>query len=962
VIPLDREFVIGRASQVTEGTLGGDPELSRIHARVSEVEGQLTIEDLGSSNGTFVNDRRIDAPTRLETGDTIRLGSTTLTFEHEPDRAVTAVRVAAPEATRARPVLPPPADQAGASEPELRVVAGRSTGTKIPVSREPLVIGRATGPGELAGDPELSREHAKISRANGSVLVEDLGSTNGTFVNGRRIAEPTVAGPGDAIWVGASTLMITPAGVAESQLTPAEPPPPCAESGLLSKLAGISDRHPKRVLSGIAIFFVIAVVLGAPVAGMLHANDPFNDPSSQSVRVNKLIGKATGELPGAQVIALITPPGGVNAPGTRATVAATAAAIRSDPTVTRTLTYYNTRSRDFVSRDGRSTYVAAFFKNVSDNDASNAASRLLDRVQKPPTVILGGPAVASQQLGSQVGADLGKAEGLAFPILFILSLFVFRGVVAALMPLFVGAITVLGTFLVLRIVNSFLPMSQFALNVVIGLGLGLSIDYSLFVVSRYREELAKIGMEGSRSQSYGAIPRSEAEGKFPGSESEALRRAMYTAGRTIMYSATTVALALATLCVFPMPFMYSMGLGGAITALMAVTVALVALPAMLAVLGPRINALAPASWQRAAQRTARQEREGAWYRLSQAVMKRPGPIAAISAAVLIALGIPAYGIKFTGVDASAIPSGLSSRTVDNVLSTQYPTDASSQITALVRAPVSARPQITALAAQLRSLPGATTSGGPPVALAGGYFTFAVLPQHRPLNAATINLVKQIRGHPSPQVQASGATAAFLDQKSTISAGVPLVVALLCVLTAVVLFLMTGSLILPIKSLLMNFLSLTAAFGLLVLIFQDGNLEGVLGFQSLHAIDLSQPVLIFAIAFGLASDYTVFLLTRIKEARDAGNSNRDAVAIGLERTGRIVTQAAVLFCVAIGAFSISSIIFIKEVGVGTALAVIIDATIIRALLVPSLMALLGEWNWWAPGPLRRLHNRIGLSEG
>ncbi len=757
----------------------------------------------------------------------------------------------------------------------------------------------------------------------------------------------------------------------EAAPTPAAPP---QKPGLLSRLAGLSDRHPGRVLAAIGVFFVITVVLGAPVAGMMHANDPFNDHSSQSVVVNRLIGNATGERPGPQVIALVTPPGGVSAPGAHAMVASVAAEIRQDPTVTRTLTYYSTASRSFVSRDGRSTYVAAFFKNVSDNDASEAAKRLLDRVQKSPTVLLGGPAVAGQQLGSEVGKDLGKAEGLAFPILFILSLFVFRGVVAALMPLFVGAITVMTTFLLLRIVNSFLSLSQFALNIVIGLGLGLAIDYSLFVVSRYREERAKVAHDGSparggdqrrvdpSSQAGGALPRGEADAaQIAGAEREALHRAIHTAGRTISYSAVTVALALATLCVIPMPFMVSMGLGGAITALVAVSVALLALPALLAVLGPRIDSLAPARWQRAAQRTATQQQEGPWYQLSQAVMRRPVPIATACVVVLLALGLPFTGIKFIGVDASGVPTGLSARTVDDTLLRDYTTDASSQITALVKAPPSAGAQVAALAAQVRGLPGALPAGSPPTSLPGGYWTFAVLPAQRPLAAETIGLVKSIRAHGGLKIEASGATAQFLDQRATISGLLPVVAIILCVLTFIVLFLMTGSVILPLKSLLMTFLSLSAAFGVLVLIFQDGHLQGLLGFQSLHAIDISQPILIFAVAFGLSSDYTVFLLTRIKEARDAGYPNRESVAIGLERTGRIVTQAAVLFCVAIGAFATSSIVFIKEVGVGIAVAVLIDATIIRALLVPSLMALLGERNWWAPGPLRRLHNRIGLSE-
>jgi len=841
-----------------------------------------------------------------------------------------------------------------------------------------LTIGRdcaQDGPlGSLSGDLELSRRHANVWDAGAAPMIEDLGSSNGTFVNDRRIDAPTALHPGDTITMGNMTLTVERAADPEAtvvrsvdpELTrvrrvpaaprsaatppaspappapaspPASPAPPSTRAGLLGRLAALADRHPGRVLGAIGVLFVVSVAFGAPVAGMLHANDPFNDHSSQSVAVSNLIGKATGELPGAQVIALITPPGGVNAPGAHAMVEGVAADIRRDPTVTRTLSYYSTGSRSFVSRDGRSTYVAAFFKNVPEVDASEAAKRLLARVQKPPAVLLGGPAVAGQQLGSEVGKDLGKAEGLAFPILFILSLLIFRGVVAALMPLFVGGITIVTTFLALRVVNSFLSLSQFALNVVIGLGLGLAIDYSLFVVSRYREELAG-----------------------GGSEREALHRAVRTAGRTITYSAVTVALALATLCVIPIPFLYSMGIGGAITALVAVSVALLALPALLAVLGPRINSLALASWQRAAQRTASQQRQGPWYRLSQAVMRRPLPIATACVLVLLALGLPFTGIRFIGVDASGVPKGLSARTVDDTLLSEYATDASSQITALVKAPPSAGAQIAALAAQVRRLPGALPAGGPATALPGGYWTFAVLPAARPLATTTIGLVKDIRAHRAPAIEVGGTTAQFLDQKATIFGLLPLVAVILCALTAAVLFLMTGSVILPLKSLLMSFLSLSAAFGILVLIFQDGHLQGLLGFQSLHAIDISQPILIFAIAFGLASDYTVFLLTRIKEARDAGRPNREAVAIGLERTGRIVTQAALLLCIAIGAFATSSIVFIKEVGVGIAAAVIIDATIIRALLVPALMALLGERNWWAPGPLRRLFERIGVSEG
>lgn len=852
-------FVIGREPEPADsaGAFEADEQLSRHHARIWQDGEQLTIEDLGSRNGTFVNDQRIGGPTRLQSGDRIRVGNIKLRLDAD-DPARTVMRATPADATVARTVL------SGAPE---------------------VTVARATAPA-------------------GATAVASP-------------AEPSGAAP---------------------------PPPPARKRSMPGRFAALTQTHPGRWLIAIIIFTSVASAFGAPVAGMMHANNPFNDPSSESVQVEHQLGAATGELPGAQVIALLPSPGGPGSAATRARVASVASVIKQERDVSRVQDFYSTRSPGFFSRDGKLTYVAAYLKNISDKERDDAAKRLKSSVGKLPGVQLGGPAIAGEQVGEQSIKDLGLAEALAFPILFAISLWVFRGLVAALMPLFVGTIAIMVTFLALRIVNGFHDLSVFALNVVIGLGLGLAIDYSLFIISRYREELAKVGSDGS-----GPAGRA------------ALMRAVDTAGRTITYSACTVALALASLCIFPMPFMFSMGLGGAITALAAVITSLIALPAMLAVLGPRINAISPKSWQRAAVRTASNEHQGPWYRLSQAVMRRPVAVALASVAVLIALGIPATGIKFTGVDARDLPTSLSSRQVADDFATRFASDGTSDITAIVRAPGGAA-QVDALAARIRRLPGATAQGRPPHALPNGYFTFEVMPKAGPLNGRTIDLVKAIRSQAGPQVLTSGTTSSFLDQKHTISSRLPIVAVLLCVLTALVLFLMTGSVILPIKSLVMNFLSLVAAFGIVVIIFQHGFLHSFLGFKSLGAIDLSQPVLIFAVAFGLASDYGVFLLTRIKEAHDAGMSNTDSVASGLERTGRIVTQAAVLFCVAIGAFATSKVVFLKEVGVGTAFAVIIDATIIRALLVPSLMALLGERNWWAPGPLRRLHRRIGLSEG
>ena len=384
------------------------------------------------------------------------------------------------------------------------------------------------------------------------------------------------------------------------------------------------------------------------------------------------------------------------------------------------------------------------------------------------------------------------------------------------------------------------------------------------------------------------------------------------------------------------------------------------LPAILAALGPRVNALSPKRWQAALHREASGERSGFWYRLSHMIMRRPVPVAAGASALLIAMGLPFLGIKFTGVDASVLPRDQSARVVNDALQTEFPPNRTSPVYIAARGGSGDEAAIRRYAARLGELPGVV--GEPTVQPADGLYRIDLVAPGPPLGEQAQDLVEDVRGVTAPvPVRVGGETAGFLDQQKALAGSLPLALAILATTTLVILFLMTGSVVLPIKALVMNLLTLSAAFGLLVLIFQDGNLEGPLGFTSQGALEASQPVLLFAVAFGLSTDYGVFLLTRIKEAHDAGASNEEAVALGLERTGRIVTFAALLFVIAIGAFATSQIIFIKQLGVGTALAVLIDATIVRALLVPSLMRLLGDWNWWAPRPLARLHKRIGLSE-
>jgi RND superfamily putative drug exporter len=613
-------------------------------------------------------------------------------------------------------------------------------------------------------------------------------------------------------------------------------------------------------------------------------------------------------------VALVRLRAPAGSPAGQARIDAVAAALR-DPDVVAVRRYRPGGDRNLVSRDGRSTYLLATYRRGTSRAVTD---RLQARLARFHDVTLGGPAFARKQVNAQVAEDIGRAEALAFPILFLLSLLVFRSVVAALLPLAVGGTTILVTFVLMRGVNEVNPMSIYALNLINGLGLGLGIDYSLFMVSRFREELA-----GGRDRA-GAVAETLA-----------------TAGRTVLFSAGTVAAAAVALLVFRQRFLYSMGVGGGLCALTGAAVAVTLLPALLAVLGPRVNAGSLARWRRGIERDAAGERSGFWYEHSRRVMRHPVPVAVGASALLIALGLPFLSIRFTGVDASILPRDRSARVVDDALKREFPSAESAPIYVAAAAPPAA---VRAYAARLARLPGVV---GPPRVSPGRIDLLAPAPA---LGEPAKRLVRDVRATRAPfPVAVGGQTAAFLDQLSSLARHLPLALAILAATTMAILFAMTGSVVLPVKALVMNVLTLSAAFGLLVVVFQHGS----------QGIDSSQPVLLFAIAFGLSTDYGVFLLGRIKELHDSGLVNEEAVALGLQRTGRIVTFAALLFVIAIGAFVTSQIVFIRELGFGTAVAVLIDATIVRALLVPALMRLLGEWNWWAPPALARLHRRIGL---
>ncbi len=721
---------------------------------------------------------------------------------------------------------------------------------------------------------------------------------------------------------------------------------------MIARLTDLAVGHSRRTLLISGAVFLLAAALGGPVVSLLKSeNSDFQDPASQNQQVLKAIEHATHQTATFGLVALVPSRGDA-----RTDLVAQRESTRvlsllaTQPGFQRAIDYPKTHLPLLVSRDGHLTLVLAAFAN------RDYSTRAVERVRAQVAgsgVRFGGNDVAFSEINKTTSSDLQRAEMFAFPILLLLSFWVFRGLVAAALPLLVGGFAIVLTFLFLRLIDQFAGVSVFAVNLVTGMGLGLGIDYSLFVLARYREELAS-----------GADTR------------EALLRTLQTAGRTVLYSSLTVAGALASMLVFPIRFLYSMGIGGSIVALAAGFVSLLVLPAVLVALGPRINALSPARLQRSVARTAQSSEQGGWYRLARGVMRRPGLVALFTAALLLLAAIPSLRLSLTPADAHVLPGTSEARKVAEDLTRQFSVDPSQTVTIVARsaAPARAKPgqQVTAtavtapvaaIATRARQIAGAQATEGPPRYVGGGVWEIELQPRGVSGSAANQALVKNLRAiGPAPALLVGGATAWFVDQKAAIAAHLPLALLILALVTAGFLFLMTGSLILPVVALLMNLLTVAVAAGLLVLIFQDGHLGGLFGFTSIGGLEESNLVLLFILAFAMSTDYGVFLFGRIKEAHDDGRPTRDAIAYGLERTGRLVTAAALLFCVALGAFSTSHIFFVKQLGVGVPLAVAIDATIVRALLVPAIMGRLGEATWWAPRPLRRLHRRFGLREG
>src|SRR5580658_4743487 len=713
-------------------------------------------------------------------------------------------------------------------------------------------------------------------------------------------------------------------------------------------------RRRRLVLLVAGLVVVAAAVWGTGVFGKLQSQGGFAPPGSQSQQEANLAQAAFGR-DGADVVVLYTSKDmTVSSPAYRSAVTDSLSRLPRSR-VGAAATYWSTGSRQFVGADGRITYAVLDLTGGSDAAKIKSFDAIQGSLAAPGlTVQAGGQIPTEAAISKQVTSDIGRAEAIS--ILLLLLLFIFGSLAAASLPLAIGGIGILGSFAALRLLTLATSVSIYSINITTILGLGLAIDYGLFMVGRFREEL---------NRQPGTV-RGGSGGSSPGaSTADALARTMATAGRTVAVSGVTVAMALASLLLFPEVFLRSMGYGGVATVLVDMLAALTVMPALLAVLGPRVNALRV---RRSAGRPEADEASGGWYRLARSVMRRPVAYAAVIVVVLLALGTPFLKISWGGTDARDLPAAATARVVTQTLSRDFPGNSTAPIESLVQfsGPVATSPlrqaELAAYVSHVRGVPG--VAGARLTGVSGSVGRVAATYRPDPLSAQARQIVQGVRGVAPPagaRVYVGGQTAQLVDELSSLSATVPWMGLVMAGATFVLLFLAFGSVVLPVKAIAMNLLSLAATFGVVVWIFQEGHLSGLLQFTPTGTIEPTMPILMLAIIFGLSMDYEVFLLSRIRERYDATGDNVQAIASGLQRTGGVITSAALLLVIVVGAFSASGITFIKLLGVGMIVALVVDASIVRVMLVPATMRLLGRANWWAPRPLRRLYGRYGIKE-
>jgi RND superfamily putative drug exporter len=699
----------------------------------------------------------------------------------------------------------------------------------------------------------------------------------------------------------------------------------------------------RRLILVIALLVAVAGgVWGTTIFAKVQTAGGFNAPDSQSQHEANLATQAFGRDAGDVVVLYSSPTLTTASPAFRSAVTSTLAALphgRAESYAS----YWSTGSRQFVSAGGHQTYAVIEMAGATDTARQASYDAIKTGLSAPGLRSqVGGVVPANETIDQQTTSSITRAEGLSFPILLILLLVIFGSLTAACLPLAIGGLGILGSFTALRLLTIFTGVSVFSLNITTILGLGLGIDYGLFLVGRFREELHR-----------------------QDTVEDAVARTVATAGRTVAVSGVTVAIVLASLMLFPELFLRSMGYGGVVTVLVDMLAALIVLPALLAVLGPNVNSL---RIRRSVQRPPAAEGSGGWYRLAHSVMRRPVLYAVPIIVVLLGLGSPFLHVVWGGVDATVLPASAAPRLVTEALNTDFPGNPTAPIEAIIQFPgaIASSPGraagLTAYVSRLDRVPG--VSGAQLSGIHGDIARIDLTYSPGPYTPQARTIAENVRDVAAPSgatAYTGGQTAALTDELSSLGQTLPWMALAVVLATFLLMFLAFGSLVLPVQAIVMNVLSLGAMFGVVTWIFQDGHLSGLLGFTPNGTISPTIPILMFAIMFGLSMDYQVFLLSRIRESYDITGDNTAAIASGVQRTGGMITSAALLLVIVIGLFSLSSITFIKLLGVGMIIALILDATLVRMLLVPAVMRLLGDANWWAPAPLCRFYARNGIHE-
>ncbi|MEV1009613.1 MMPL family transporter [Streptomyces sp. NPDC049881] len=714
-------------------------------------------------------------------------------------------------------------------------------------------------------------------------------------------------------------------------------------------------RHRRAVLVVAVLLALLGGAAGATVFDRMKGGG-FDDPGAESGRAAAALAGEFGQ-DDMNLVLLVRAPGGVDSPAAVRAGAALSERLAGEPGVSAAVSYWTAGQPDQLRGDEGDMALVLAALSGDDTEAAETLDALEPRYageRDGLTVAFGGPAVVGKELGEASERDAVRGEMIAFPLMLVVLVLIFGSLVAAALPLITGLITILLSFGLLWALAGVTDVNVFAVNVVTLLGLGLAVDYSLLMVSRYREEVAA----------------------GHGTEA-AIRRTMRSAGRTVVFSAVTVAVTLAGLAWFPLLALRSMAYAGVAVALLTALTTLVVLPALLAVLGPRIE---KGRLLRRRPAKSRQD-DGFWHRVASFVMRRPLPVATLATALLLLLGAPFLGLTMGTADERTLPESSPARQVAEEMRAGFASGESQALTVVLPDPSGGAADLGTYAADLSALGGVARVDAPVGSYAAGERVAEPGPQHEqyaapgggdavwlsvvpgPLsNAEAEDLVHDVRALPAPgEALVGGQTAVNMDGIDAITDQLPVAGLTLAVAMYVLLFLLTGSVLLPLLAMLLSALGLTATFGALVAGFQDGGLAGLLDFTSTGTVVGTVPVLLFAIAFGLGMDYQVFMLSRIREEYEAGGDPVAAVAMGLERIGRIVTAAAATLSIVFLAFVVSEITFLKALGVCLPLAVLMDATLVRGALLPAAMRLAGRATWWLPRWLRPVHDRLGLRE-